>query len=131
MDNMSLLGIAAGTLTTMSFLPQVLKTWRSKSVKDFFLLDVGGVFLGRAALDPLWIFDRLASDHRDEHCDAGAGGGSGRNENEVRLRGLGAVEVQAKLSSEKILFHFRLNLSLNLPSPGASFPPPQPDRHPF
>ncbi len=39
----------AGTLTTMAFLPQVIKTWRSKSVKDIsfgmFLLMTAGVFL--------------------------------------------------------------------------------------
>ena len=28
------LGVAAGTLTTLSFVPQVLKTWRTKSVED-------------------------------------------------------------------------------------------------
>jgi MtN3 and saliva related transmembrane protein len=28
------LGVAAGTLTTLSFVPQVVKTWRTKSVED-------------------------------------------------------------------------------------------------
>ncbi len=28
------LGLIAGTLTTIAFVPQVLKTWRSKSAKD-------------------------------------------------------------------------------------------------
>ena len=28
------LGVAAGVLTTLSFVPQVLKTWRTKSVED-------------------------------------------------------------------------------------------------
>ncbi len=28
------LGVAAGALTTLSFVPQVLKTWRTKSVED-------------------------------------------------------------------------------------------------
>ena len=31
------LGVAAGTLTTLSFVPQVLKTWRTKSVEDVSL----------------------------------------------------------------------------------------------
>ncbi len=46
MDSTSLLGIAAGTLTTASFLPQVVKTYRSRHAKDislfmFILLFVG------------------------------------------------------------------------------------------
>jgi MtN3 and saliva related transmembrane protein len=28
-------GLIAGVLTTMSFVPQALKSWRSRSVKDF------------------------------------------------------------------------------------------------
>jgi MtN3 and saliva related transmembrane protein len=30
----TLLGITAGTLTTIAFLPQLFKVWRSKSAKD-------------------------------------------------------------------------------------------------
>jgi MtN3 and saliva related transmembrane protein len=30
----TLLGICAGTLTTIAFLPQLVKVWRSKSAKD-------------------------------------------------------------------------------------------------
>jgi MtN3 and saliva related transmembrane protein len=44
-----LIGSVAGTLTTLSFLPQVLKTYRSRSAKDIslvmFLLFSLGVFL--------------------------------------------------------------------------------------
>ena len=32
-----LVGYAAGTLTTLSFLPQVIKTWQSRSAKDISL----------------------------------------------------------------------------------------------
>lgn len=32
-----MVGLMAGTLTTISFLPQALKTWRSKSAKDISL----------------------------------------------------------------------------------------------
>jgi MtN3 and saliva related transmembrane protein len=43
------LGFLAGTLTTISFLPQVIKTWKSKSAKDvsleMFLIFCSGVFL--------------------------------------------------------------------------------------
>jgi MtN3 and saliva related transmembrane protein len=35
MDFLTVLGLVAGTLTTASFLPQVIKTWKSKSAKDF------------------------------------------------------------------------------------------------
>lgn len=41
MDFVNLLGLLAGTLTTIAFLPQVLKTWKSKSAKDISL----GMFL--------------------------------------------------------------------------------------
>lgn len=34
MDLIDLLGLAAGSLTTVSFVPQVLKIWRSKSGND-------------------------------------------------------------------------------------------------
>ncbi|MCP4923490.1 MAG: hypothetical protein GY915_05605 [bacterium] len=34
MTLIDVLGFAAGILTTAAFLPQVLKTWRSKSAKD-------------------------------------------------------------------------------------------------
>ena len=34
MDVTPIIGSVAASLTTMSFLPQVIKTWRSKSAKD-------------------------------------------------------------------------------------------------
>lgn len=37
MDFIQVLGLAAGSFTTMSFLPQVIKTWRSRSAKDLSL----------------------------------------------------------------------------------------------
>lgn len=37
MDYIGLIGIAAGICTTIAFLPQVLKTWRTKSAKDLSL----------------------------------------------------------------------------------------------
>lgn len=33
-----ILGLIAGTLTTIAFLPQLLKTWRTKSAKDISLV---------------------------------------------------------------------------------------------
>lgn len=43
MDFVTVLGLVAATLSTISFIPQVIKTWQSKSAKDlsfamFFLL---------------------------------------------------------------------------------------------
>jgi MtN3 and saliva related transmembrane protein len=34
MDFITILGLAAATLTTFSFLPQMIKTWQTKSAKD-------------------------------------------------------------------------------------------------
>ena len=34
MDITPIIGSLAGTLTTISFLPQLIKTWRTKSAKD-------------------------------------------------------------------------------------------------
>ena len=49
MNLLDLLGITAGALTTAAFLPQVIKTWKSKSAKDLslgmFLMFVLGVIL--------------------------------------------------------------------------------------
>ena len=49
MTSIDILGLVAGTLTTIAFLPQVIKTWKSKSAKDIsltmFLLFCVGVSL--------------------------------------------------------------------------------------
>jgi len=37
MNSVQILGLAAGFLTTAAFLPQVLKTWKTKSAKDLSL----------------------------------------------------------------------------------------------
>jgi MtN3 and saliva related transmembrane protein len=34
MQTITLIGMSAGTLTTLAFLPQVIKTWRSRSATD-------------------------------------------------------------------------------------------------
>ncbi|MBL1211339.1 SemiSWEET transporter, partial [Geminocystis sp. GBBB08] len=41
MTFVTIIGLIAGFLTTISFLPQVIKTWRSKSAQDISL----GMFL--------------------------------------------------------------------------------------
>ncbi|NJL91740.1 MAG: SemiSWEET transporter [Coleofasciculaceae cyanobacterium SM2_1_6] len=37
MDFVTAIGLCAGTLTTIAFLPQVIKTWRSRSAGDISL----------------------------------------------------------------------------------------------
>ncbi len=34
MDLITILGLVAGTLTTLAFLPQLIKIWQTKSAKD-------------------------------------------------------------------------------------------------
>lgn len=38
MDAIEILGMAAGTISSITFLPQVIKTWRTKSAKDISML---------------------------------------------------------------------------------------------
>ena len=51
MDTTTVLGLSAGCLTTLAFVPQVLKTWRSKSGNDISL----GMFLLFSAGVLLWL----------------------------------------------------------------------------
>lgn len=37
MESITILGLAAGFCTTLAFLPQAVKTWKSKSAKDLSL----------------------------------------------------------------------------------------------
>ena len=52
MPETELLGLIAGTLTTLAFLPQVIKTWKSRSAQDISV----GMFLLFSAGDALWLF---------------------------------------------------------------------------
>ncbi|MDA8388316.1 MAG: SemiSWEET transporter [Nitrospiraceae bacterium] len=49
-DLKTLLGFAAGALTTLSYLPQVVKTWKSRSTRDIS----AGMFVILAAGLLLW-----------------------------------------------------------------------------
>ncbi|MEO7989095.1 MAG: SemiSWEET transporter [Chryseolinea sp.] len=51
MNTIQLLGLAAGMLTTIAFLPQVIKTWKSRSAKDLSL----GMFSLFCAGVVLWL----------------------------------------------------------------------------
>ncbi|MFH1429071.1 MAG: SemiSWEET transporter [Candidatus Margulisiibacteriota bacterium] len=38
MDHINILGMTAGVLTTFSFVPQVIKTWQTKSARDISMV---------------------------------------------------------------------------------------------
>jgi MtN3 and saliva related transmembrane protein len=52
MSGIELLGYAAGAITTLTFLPQVIKTWKEKSAKDVSLV----MFIIAALNETMWIF---------------------------------------------------------------------------
>lgn len=52
MDLIQLIGIVAGICTTLAFLPQVMKTWKTKSAKDLSLGMFSIFSLGVA----LWVY---------------------------------------------------------------------------
>ncbi|HYE37423.1 SemiSWEET transporter [Methylocaldum sp.] len=56
MESNDLIGLAAGTLTTVSFVPQVIKTWKSRSAKDISF----GMFLLFSLGVVLWLIYGLA-----------------------------------------------------------------------
>jgi MtN3 and saliva related transmembrane protein len=56
MEIQDLIGALAGTLTTASFVPQVLKTWRSRSARDISF----GMFLLFSLGVTLWLIYGVA-----------------------------------------------------------------------
>ncbi len=52
MDHATAIGLMAGALTTLSYIPQVMKTWKSKSTKDISV----GMFLTLGLGLLLWTF---------------------------------------------------------------------------
>ncbi len=50
MNSVTFIGLAAGFLTTIAFLPQVVKTWQTKKTKDLSL----GTFVFQGAAVTLW-----------------------------------------------------------------------------
>ena len=46
-----ILGYSAGAITSLTFLPQVIKTWREKSAKDISLM----MFIIAAVNEVMWI----------------------------------------------------------------------------
>ena len=54
-----ILGYSAGAVTALTFLPQVIKTWREKSAKDISLL----MFIIAAANEIMWIWYGILLDN--------------------------------------------------------------------
>ncbi|MGB4843882.1 MAG: SemiSWEET transporter [Ferruginibacter sp.] len=46
MSAIQILGLVAGTITSITFLPQVVKIWKTKSAKDLSLAMLGLLMLG-------------------------------------------------------------------------------------
>ena len=46
MDGIQVLGLAAGTITSITFLPQVIKIWQTRSAKDLSLFMLLLLILG-------------------------------------------------------------------------------------
>lgn len=51
MSGVEILGYAAGVITCLTFLPQVIKTWKEKSAKDVSLM----MFIIAAVNEIMWI----------------------------------------------------------------------------
>lgn len=51
MDHITLIGICAGTLTTLAFLPQAFRAWKTRSTADVSLV----MFLAMCAGIVLWL----------------------------------------------------------------------------
>ena len=51
MNGVDILGYAAGAITTLTFLPQVIKTWKDRSAKDVSLM----MFIIAAINEVMWI----------------------------------------------------------------------------
>jgi MtN3 and saliva related transmembrane protein len=56
MQSITLIGMLAGTLTTLAFVPQVVKTWRTRSAED---ISVGMLLLFSTGL-ALWLIYGIA-----------------------------------------------------------------------
>jgi len=46
MDNIKILGLIAGTITSITFIPQVLQIWKTKSAKDISILMLSLLIIG-------------------------------------------------------------------------------------
>lgn len=79
MPETELLGLIAGTLTTLAFLPQVIKTFKSRSAKDISR-DVSSLQRRCGPLAGLWHSARRSPDHCGQCSHADPFSGHTRNE---------------------------------------------------
>jgi len=80
------IGSAAATLTTIAFIPQVWKVWRTKHTADISM----GMYVLFTIGVALWlaygILSRIMADHHGQLIHAGIGGCRIGNEKRVRLK---------------------------------------------
>jgi MtN3 and saliva related transmembrane protein len=57
MDSVTLIGLAAGALTTAAFVPQVVKVWRTRSTRDISLPTFAALTAGTS----LWLAYGIAA----------------------------------------------------------------------
>ena len=60
MSGVYILGYAAGAITSLTFLPQVIKTWKEKSARDISLM----MFMIAAINEVMWIAYGALLDNR-------------------------------------------------------------------
>ena len=83
MSTTTMVGFLAGFLTTISFLPQVVKTWKSRSASDLSLGMFSVFSVGGDVLAGLWVFNSRTSHHILEHGHPGFSFGYPYHETQV------------------------------------------------
>ena len=68
--NSEIVGIIAGALSCTTFLPQVIKTWKSKSTKDVSLTMFVIASVGNSSLAGLRHTDPQLFDYSNQYCGA-------------------------------------------------------------
>ena len=63
MDTVVIIGYIAGALTTISFVPQVIRTWKLKRDQGFLAGNAPALCSGDAPLDRVWDLDQFNSHH--------------------------------------------------------------------
>jgi uncharacterized protein with PQ loop repeat len=63
MEFLTILGLTAATITTSAFLPQMIKTWQSKSAKDVSYTMLITFIIGIFFVVSLWSFTSGCSNH--------------------------------------------------------------------
>ena len=85
MDQVTLIGLLAGTLTTIAFIPQLQQTWRTRSANDVSLGMLLTFIIGVFSLVDLWPHARRTPDHSGESYYLGADAGHSHFKDAVPL----------------------------------------------